>query len=115
MLSKENRLRKREDFTQVFRFGRPIFLDGATVFVRGVANSQTKVGVAFKKKAFPRATNRNYYKRRMLSATSPFIGVFPGNLQIVILFQKLEKQISYSYFLQLVQALLKILNSSNTN
>lgn len=115
MLSQKHRLRKREDFAQVFRFGKPNFFDGVAIFARTVPNSPLRIGVAFKQKMFPRATNRNSYKRRVLSALFPLIAALPENKDVVILFQKPEKRASYAYFVHIAESLLKILNSPNKN
>jgi len=66
MLKKAFRLRKKEDFAKVFRFGKPLFFK--EYGCRYVKNSQEndRFGFSFGKKYLKKAISRNRLRRRII-------------------------------------------------
>lgn len=83
------------------------------VFFRGAGTS--RIGVAFQKKNFPRASSRHFYKRKMLAALSPHLQNLPQGLDIILLFQKKPNTETFSFFEKKSEDLLKRLNQAKIN
>lgn len=70
MLKKGLRLRKKEDFEKVFRFGKPLFF-GEEIGCRYLKNeSPFQIGFSFSKKHIPIAAKRNRLRRVIAAALS---------------------------------------------
>lgn len=65
MLKKSFRIRKKEDFTRVFRFGKPLFFKpfGCKILLNEEKND--RLGFSFSKKHLKRAVLRNRLRRRI--------------------------------------------------
>lgn len=107
MLSQKHRLRKKEDFARVFRFGKPLYSQGMLIMVLDAPVGSPKIGVTFKQKVFERASERHLYKRKMLEALRLVISLVPENKLIVILFQKREVKPNFEYFVKQSQLLIE--------
>ena len=95
MLAKKNRLKKREDFDNVYKKGRRI---GSRFFliktIKG--NKDTRIGFIVSKKVVSKIVLRNKLKRRMREAVQSFQGDIKKGYDIIIiaLFGSSEKKYS---------------------
>ena len=65
MLKKSFRLRKKEDFTRVFRFGKALFFNGyGCKYIKNDLEND-RLGFSFSKKHLKKAVLRNRLRRRM--------------------------------------------------
>lgn len=66
MLKKTFRLRKKEDFAKVFRFGKPLFLKPYGCKIAPNALGNDRLGFSFGKKYAKKAVTRNRLRRRIV-------------------------------------------------
>ncbi|MEP7162214.1 MAG: ribonuclease P protein component [Candidatus Moraniibacteriota bacterium] len=98
MLPKKARLRAKENFEQAFRGGKTLHLGEILCLFTTEKEKETKIGVAFKGKAFPKAATRHLYKRKILAALRPRLPLLPPHLHLVLLFQKKLADETFSRF-----------------
>jgi len=65
MLKKSFRLRKKEDFTRVFRFGKPLFFKPFGCKIVSNTETNDRLGFSFSKKHLKKAVMRNRLRRRI--------------------------------------------------
>jgi ribonuclease P protein component len=100
------RLRSNEDFARLFRTGEPVFFQEGACYVGRNEGSCSRIGVAFKREAFPLAIKRHLYKRRLTTAIQEEAAYLPKNKDLLIFFRKRLHSESHPSFKQLVQKLL---------
>jgi len=109
MLKKGFRLRKKEDFNQVFRFGKPLFFEEIGCrYMKGKENF--KVGFSFGKKYLPLAVHRNRIRRVLSQAISEYQSVWPKSGQMVFFLSKKPKKRGIAQMRVLVKNVFTTLN-----
>ena len=89
MLPKNLRLGGRESFESIFRSRKAIFGSEIALFFRfGEKDAPTRVGFAFKQKAFPRAVTRHFLKRKGNAIMRELYEDLPQGMDIIVLFQR---------------------------
>jgi|GEM_PF-6479644 len=96
MLPKILRLGGKEDFQAVFQSKKAIFGTEIALFFRSGAHQQSRIGFAFKQKSFPRATYRNFLKRKGNAIMKELYQSLPKGIDLIILFHKpLPRTVTY--------------------
>jgi ribonuclease P protein component len=95
MLAKGFRLKRNEDFSKVFRFGRPFFVGLIGCKVLSERNSDTRVGFSFSKKLFPKAAKRNRVKRIFSHVVERNKKFLPDDMNIIFFYGKKPEKIEY--------------------
>jgi ribonuclease P protein component len=91
MLSKERRI-KRKDFSNILskgiRFNSPKFLLYVVKNEENTAKNKTKIAFSVSKKVYPRATDRNKYRRRGYASIQPVIEKIKPSHYLFFVFKK---------------------------
>lgn len=95
MLKKGFRLKKNEDFSKVFRFGKPFFVGLIGCKVMKTDEVGVKVGLSFSKKLFPKAVDRNRIKRVFSHVIERRLDSLPDQSAIVLFYSKKPGNIEY--------------------
>lgn len=91
MLKKGFRLRKKEDFDQVFRFGKPLFFE--EIGCRFLANQEKfQIGFSFGKKYLPLAVDRNRLRRVISQVIFEYQSLWPKGGKILFFLSKKPKK-----------------------
>lgn len=88
MLPKSLRLGGRERFETIFRSRKAIFGSEIALFFQPSAVPQTRIGFAFKQKAFPKSVTRHFLKRKGNAIMREQYVSLPTGLDIIVLFQR---------------------------
>ncbi|MFZ1626550.1 MAG: ribonuclease P protein component [Candidatus Moraniibacteriota bacterium] len=113
MLPKSLRLQGRGGFEAVFRTRKAIFGSEIAFFFRPNNLSGSRIGFAFKQKAFPRATTRHFLKRKGSAIMGELASELLQGMDIVVLFQKpFSHSASYLLLKELLQDLVKRLKQA---
>lgn len=113
MLSKSARLGGRESFESIFRSKKAIFGSEIALFFRFRESGVTRVGFAFKQKAFPRATERHFLKRKGNAIMRELYQELPPSTDIIILFHRpLQVPVTYTKLREVVRELVGRLNKA---
>lgn len=111
MLKKGLRLRKKEDFERVFRFGKPLFFD--EIGCRYLANAPTlRLGFSFGKKHLPLAVDRNRLRRVLSEAFFQAKEAWPKSGDIVFFTVKKPNKMDIGMARELVKSLLERLTKA---
>lgn len=109
MLKKGFRLRKKEDFDQVFRFGRPLFFE--EIGCRYLTNQDVfQIGFSFGKKYLPLAVDRNRLRRVISQAVLECQLLWPKRGKMVFFLSKKPKSRDILSTRPLVKGLFLFLN-----
>ncbi len=113
MLPKGLRLQGRGTFEDVFRSKKAIFGSEIGLFFRPNGLPVTRIGFAFKQKAFPRSATRHFLKRKGSAIMRELSLELRKGVDIVILFHKpLVQPVNYVGLKELLQELVKRLNKA---
>ncbi len=109
MLKKGFRLRKKEDFDQVFRFGKPLFFE--EIHCRYLHNGEVfQIGFSLSKKYVPLAVHRNRIRRVISQAMYEYQSAWPKGGKIVFFLSNKPKNRGIKEVRVLIKNLLFSLN-----
>ncbi|MDP3957063.1 MAG: ribonuclease P protein component [bacterium] len=104
MLKKGLRLRKKEDFERVFRFGKPLFF--SEIACRYLAGSPAlRLGFSFGKKHLPHAVDRNRLRRVLSEAFFQLKEEWPKGGDIVFFTVRKPKKTDMETARQIIKSL----------
>lgn len=110
MLKKGFRLRKKEDFDNVFRFGKPLFF--GEIGCKYLANKESlRLGFSLSKKHLANAVDRNRLKRRLTAAFGRLQAEWPA-ADIVFFTTKKPQDDSFETLLAIAEQSLQRINKN---
>lgn len=112
MLKKGFRLRKKEDFDRVFRFGKPLFFEEIGCKYLLEAHS-LRLGFSFSKKNLPLAVDRNRLRRVLSQAFYEYQAEWPKSGDILFFLVKKPKKLTISQARDIVERLFKAINKKS--
>jgi len=95
MLQKRLRLKRNEDFSKVFRFGKPFYVREIACKAVIQNDKQTLVGFSFSKKLFPKASKRNRVKRLFSDVIEKKFDLLPTGVNIVFYYTRRPNKTVY--------------------
>ena len=105
MLEKARRIRKKEEFTRVFRSGKPLFFKeyGCRILKNNLPFN--RLGFSFGKKQLPLATERNRARRSLVASYQQEQSSFPQGYDMIFFASKKPEKIEKETFQQFIQFL----------
>lgn len=104
MLKKGFRLRKKEDFERVFRFGKPLFF--SEIGCRYLVNDKfLRLGFSFGKKHLPLAVDRNRLRRVLSEAFFEAKKEWPKSVDIVFFTVRKPKKVAIAEARKIINTL----------
>lgn len=88
MLLIKNRLKKKEDFNRVYRFGKSFFYDKIVLKVVDKGDLSVRVGIVISVKYSKKAVTRNRLKRQIRAFFRENIEKISGGKDIMVIVQK---------------------------
>jgi ribonuclease P protein component len=95
MIKKGFRLKENEDFSKVFRFGKPFFFQSIGCKSMKTEGIETKIGFSFPKKLFPKASERNRVKRVFSHVVENRMEFVPKEQQLVFFYREKPGKVEY--------------------
>ncbi|MDQ1283832.1 MAG: ribonuclease protein component [Patescibacteria group bacterium] len=91
MLSRKNRLIKKEDFSSIYRGGKFFAHSNISAKIKKNGLDQTRLGISIGLKFSKKAVERNRIKRQIREAFQKRIGVIEKGWDVVFMAKKAEK------------------------
>jgi ribonuclease P protein component len=111
MLKKGLRLRKKEDFDRVFRFGKPLFFE--EIGCRYLLDTPSlRLGFSLGKKYLPLAVDRNRLRRVLSQAFYEYKEEWPKGGEVLFFLIKKPKKKNIEQARQIMKILFEILNKN---
>ena len=95
MLKKGFRLKKNEDFSKVFRFGKPFFVDSIGCKAMRNGSETTLIGISVAKKLFPKASERNRVKRVFSHVLEEGYSRFPVGVSMIFFYRNRPTEVRH--------------------
>ena len=84
MFPKDQRITKKENFNNIYKKGKSLFIGYFKVFIMENSLKKIRLSVVVSKKVLPLATQRNQIKRKIKSFFYKNQAILPKNLDIII-------------------------------
>ena len=111
MLPKENRLKKKKEFNEVFKKGKLISNRFLEVKIKKMEGK--KIGIVAPIKRFRKATERNYIKRKLRESFRDLLNDIPENTGIIVIAKKPIRSKSKEETTKIIKDLLSKIKTKN--
>ncbi len=115
MLKKGFRLKRNEDFSKVFRFGKPFFVDSIGCKAMRNGSETTLVGISVAKKLFPKASERNRVKRVFSHVLEEAYIHLPSGISMIFFYRKKPTEFLFDVVKTQVSAIIADINKYSGN